>query len=207
MKEFSGADLTKIPDPDVNEAQYTLHKNYRPIVNNIVEFISNLSAAHLRMIDPEKGRRLGGFFKWLLYKRFESSITAYYLTLKRLAKRNQCIQDAIENRDVCCLDPDYEDDVEINFTFDFREKLENVIEKIKKGEGQEQLEILEDLKSDTALINNELKKLKPFCISDLCFENDYKLEELYKIIQKNKSNKILLFTQYKDTLKANKRIS
>ncbi len=202
LKEFSGADLTRIPDPDVNEAEYTLHENYKPIVNNIVDFISSLSAAHLRIVDPERGKRLGGFFKWLLYKRFESSITAYFLTLRRLAKKNECIQASIENRDICYLEPEYEDDININFDLDFKENIEKVIERIMKGESKEQLEILEDLKKDTKMIKKELEKLAPFAVSNLCFENDYKLEKLYNLIEKNKTKKILLFTQYKDTLKA-----
>lgn len=202
LKAFSGADLSMIPDPDVNEAEYTLHENYKPIVNGIVDFISSLSAAHLRIVDPERGKRLGGFFKWLLYKRFESSITAYFLTLRRLAKKNECIQAAIENRDICWLEPEFENDIDINFNLDFKENIEKVIEKIKKGEGKEQLEILEDLKNDTEMIKEELEKLQPFVTSNLCFKNDYKLEKLYNLIEKNRTKKILLFTQYKDTLKA-----
>lgn len=202
LKEFSGVDIRHIPDPDVNEAEYTLHQNYKPIVNGIVDFISNLTAAHLRIVDPERGIRLSGFFKWLLYKRFESSITAYYLTLKRLARKNERIVLAVENQDSSYLEPDYEDDININFNIDFRENIEKVISKIKRGEGQEHLAILDDLKRDTELVKQELQKLDPYAITTLRFENDYKLEELYKLLEGYKGRKILLFTQYRDTLKA-----
>jgi len=85
----------------------------------------------------------------LLYKRFESSITAYYLTLKRLARKNKCIMLAIEKRDPSYLEAEYEDDVDISFAIDFRENIEKVISKIKKGKGQEHLDILRDLEKDT----------------------------------------------------------
>ena len=202
LKELSGVDIREIPDPDVEETTYRLHQSYRPIVNGIVDFIRRLTAAHLRIIDPKKGVRLSGFFKWLLYKRFESSITAYYLTLKRLARKNELIESAIENRDASYLEEEYEDDIDINFTLDFKENIERVISKIERGEGKDHLDVLEDLWRDTELIKKELKKLEPYIKSDLLFENDFKLDNFFEILQKHKGKKILLFSQYKDTLKA-----
>ncbi|MHA1381321.1 MAG: helicase-related protein [Candidatus Helarchaeota archaeon] len=202
LKEFAGVDLRDIPDPEVFEASYSLHKNYKPIVNGIIDFISNLTAAHLRIIDPERGRRLGGFFKWLLYKRFESSITAYYLTLRRLARKNELIILAIENQDISYLEPEYEDDVDINFNLDFKENIAEIIDKINEKKNAEFLLLFNDLKKDTELIHKEIQKLEPYAISDLRFNNDYKLNKLKIIIENNKNKKILLFTQYYDTLMA-----
>jgi len=205
LKSFAGVDITKLADPDVKEIKYELDSRYKDVVNGIVEFITNLSAAHLRLLDPEKGIRLGGFFKWILYKRFESDISSYYLTLKRLSKKNSMIQLSVEKQNIKYLEEDEnEDEVDINFNIDFKEKLGEVIDKIKEGKGVEHLKILDELKRDTDLINKEIEKLEPFLkeSSDVLFKNDQKINQLRSIITTNKNKKILVFTEYKDTLRA-----
>jgi len=203
LKTFAGLDITKIADPDTHEVKYELDSRYKDVVNGIVEFISSLSAAHLRLLDPEKGVRLGGFFKWVLYKRFESDISSYYLTLKRLSKRNSMILLSVEKQNIKYLEDDeYEDDIDINFNIDFKEKLYEVIEIIKIGKGKEYLKILNELKSDIDLINNEIKKLEPFIKEDseILFINDQKINQLNTMLSLKKDKKILVFTEYKDTL-------
>ena len=209
LKAFFGVDITQIKDPNVKEATYELDSRYKDIVNSIVDFITSLSAAHLRLLDPEKGVRLGGFFKWILYKRFESDITAYYLTLKRISKRSTMVLNAVEKRNIKYLEEeeygdDDEDDTEVIFDLDFKDKLTKVIEKIDAGKGAEHLKILEDLKTDVNKINYQIEKLEPFLKegSELLFRNDQKLNQLNYIIRDNKDKKILIFTQYKDTLRA-----
>ncbi|VVB54969.1 putative ATP-dependent RNA helicase [uncultured archaeon] len=206
LKYFTGVDITNIPDPTVEGEVYVLHERYRPIVNGIVDFINSLSAAHLRIVDPEKGIRLGGFFKWVLYKRFESSIYAYYLTLTRLAKKNISIESAIQNRDIKYLEPEDEDDIPITFELDFKENLQKVIDKIKQGKGAEHLAILSELTKDRELIQEELKKLTPLLNKKQIFEDDKKLEKLEQTLREQKNKKILVFTEYKDTLKAIKQV-
>ncbi len=205
LKTFSGIDITKIKDPDVKEIKYELDSRYKDIVSGIVDFITSLSAAHLRLFDPEKGARLGGFFKWILYKRFESDISAYYLTLKRLSKKSTMILTAVEKQNTQYLEEDeYEDDIGINFDLDFKDKLIGVIEKIKAGKGAEHLQILDELKEDVDKINSEIQKLEPFLkeSSEILFKNDQKINQLSTILNYNKSKKILIFTEYRDTLLA-----
>ena len=205
LNSFAGADITKIADPEIKEIKYELDSRYKTVVDGIVEFITNLSAAHLRLLDPEKGIRLGGFFKWILYKRFESDISSYYLTLKRLSKKNSMIQLAIEKQDIRYLDDDeYEDDINTNFNIDYKEKLGQVIDKIKEGHGKEYLKILNELKNDTDLINKEINLISPFLKegSEILFKNDQKINQLHTLLTTHRNKKILIFTEYKDTLKA-----
>ena len=205
MKIFAGVAITKLADPNTNELKYELDSRYKDIVNGIVDFITNLSAAHLRLLDPEKGARLGGFFKWVLYKRFESDISSYYLTLKRLSKKNSMIHLSVEKQNVKYLeDEEYEDDINTTFDIDFKEKLSEVIDKIKSGKGEEHLKILDELKKDTELVNQEITKLEPFIKqgSEILFKNDQKINQLDSMIAQNKNKKILIFTEYKDTLRA-----
>ncbi len=205
LKTFSKVDITKIKDPDVEEIKYELDSRYKDIVNGIVNFINSLSAAHLRLLDPEKGVRLGGFFKWILYKRFESDISAYYLTLKRLSKKSTMILNAVEKQNTKYLEEEeYEDDIDINFDLDFKDKLIEVIEKIKAGKGTEHLKILDELKTDVKKINQQIQQLEPFLKKDseVLFKNDQKINQLNSVFKNNKNKKILIFTEYKDTLRA-----
>ncbi|MCX6748975.1 MAG: helicase-related protein [Candidatus Pacearchaeota archaeon] len=205
LKIFSKVDITKIKDPDVEEIKYELDTRYRDVVAGIVDFITSLSAAHLRLLDPEKGSRLGGFFKWVLYKRFESDISSYYLTLKRLSKKSTMILTAVEKKNTKYLEEDeYEDDIDINFDLDFKDRLNDVIEKIKLGEGAEHIKILSELERDIGLINKQIEKLNPFLKEgcEVLFKNDQKINQLSSILSSKKGKKILLFTEYKDTLRA-----
>ena len=56
------------------------------------------------------------------------------------------ILNAVEKQNTKYLeDEEYEDDIYINFDFDFKDKLIEVIEKIKAGKGSEHLKILDEL--------------------------------------------------------------
>lgn len=210
IKIFTGRDISKIPDPKVEESKYTLDEKYNETINGLIDFINSLTAAHLRVIDPEKGSRLGPFFKWVLYKRFESDISSFYLTLKRIQKKNQIISRAIETQDVSVLEMEEdieENDVEIIFSREYREKLSEVIEKIKKGQGKIHQNILEDLKNDTEKISNQIEKLRFFLqdTNKIIFIDDRKLSELLEIIRKRPKERFLIFTEYRDTLEAIKQ--
>ncbi len=203
LKSFTKVDITKLKDPKITEIKYELDQNYKDTVKEIVNFITSLTAAHLRLLDPEKGIRLGGFFKWILYKRFESDISAYYLTLKRLYKKSTMILNAVENKDTKYLKEDeYEDDTNINFNLDFEDKLKGIIEDIELSGPSKYSNILKDLKSDINNIKKQIEKLEPFIKenSKLLFKNDQKLNKLYSIVKSNNNKKILIFTEYKDTL-------
>ena len=213
LKSIYGVDIREINDPDVSEIRYELDSRYDDIIEGIVDFITSLSIAHLKILDPEKGIRLTGIFKWILYKRFESDISSYYLTLERLYKRNSLIIKAVSECDIKCLnrnlnelddDAEYEDDIEIKFQMNFREKLSNVIDKIANGNGLKELEILEELKNDTELIKLEIDKIRPLLKenSNILFKNDQKLNRLNYSINDNPNKNFLIFTQYADTLKA-----
>src|SRR5205814_2524747 len=52
VRLITGVDISKVPDPEVTEAVYSLSPDYKDIVNGIVDFVSSLTAAHLRIIEP-----------------------------------------------------------------------------------------------------------------------------------------------------------
>jgi superfamily II DNA or RNA helicase/HKD family nuclease len=204
IRAFTGIDISLIHDPDVYEIDYILDVKYKNIINGIVEFISNFTAANFRLFDPEKGAKLGGIFKWILYKRFESDISSYYLTLKRMYKRNTLILQAVDRRDTSVLlgQNMQEDEIDIKFDFDYIEKLAYVIHKIKSGDDQRYTRVLDDLKEDIRLVKQQLINLEVFLQSNtgLLFKDDKKLLRLLEQIKNNLPHKILIFTEYIDTL-------
>ena len=112
---------------------------------------------------------------------------------------------AVENKDTKYLEEEeYEEDIDINFDFEFKDRLTEVIDKIKAGKGSEHLRILEELKTDLEKINQQISSLEPFLKedSDILFKNDQKLNQLSTVFNDNKDKKILVFTEYKDTIKA-----
>jgi superfamily II DNA or RNA helicase len=203
INTFTGINISNIPDPEIEEIVYSLDKKYKFIVDGIVDFISDLSAANLRIIEPEKGSRLGGFFKWTLYKRFESDMSSYYLTLKRILKKNELILECIEKGTVEVLEEPYKGkEVDVSFDYEYKQKMEEVIKKIKSKD-QLYLQVLDDLRKDIKLITKEIDKLEVFLQSnnDLLFLDDKKLSTLLELIIMYKNKKLLIFTEYKDTLK------
>lgn len=115
------------------------------------------------------------------------------------------IRISVEKQNIKYLEDDEcDDDIDINFDIDFKEKLNEVIDKIKSGKGAEHLKILDELKRDTDLVNQEIQKIEPFLKdgSEILFQNDKKIDELNTILNNNKGKKLLIFTEYKDTLKA-----
>ena len=213
IRLFTGVDISSVPDPEVRELIYKLSSEYREVVNGIVDFIGGLKAAHLRIIEPEKGARLGSFFKWVLYKRFESDITSYYLTLARLLRKNRMILRAVKEKKIELLEDDGDEEdgesefealTSVTFNREYKERLSQVIVKIRKGNGKEYLSVLNELEEDTKKIKQELSKLLPLLVenSKMLFRNDHKLKVLKELIDDNKDRKILVFTEYKDTLRA-----
>jgi superfamily II DNA or RNA helicase len=210
LETLTNTDLSKILDPHVEEVSYSLDDKYKKIVNGIVDFIAELRNAHLRVLDPEKGNRLGPFFKWILYKRFESDISSYYLTLRRILKKNNMVLRVIETKNIKFLEldetleswDDTYDDIEVKFDKEFKLKLLNVIEKIKSGKGQQHLDVFNDLKHDIKLITEQIKNMEFFLQNseNILFNDDKKLSTLLDQIRKNKSKKVLIFTEYTDTL-------
>ena len=67
---FTGVDISTIPDPEITEVEYSLSPDYKDIVNGIIDFITGLKAAHLRIIEPEKGARLWAIFQMVTLQAF-----------------------------------------------------------------------------------------------------------------------------------------
>lgn len=106
--------------------------------------------------ERQSQRNLYDFMKRLLVKRFESSISAFYESVKRFKKLNEKALLMVERYKVFILDRDLMDDLEDEEEFElaleeYYKKLENPNETLKKKEYQilyEMSELKKDFKED-----------------------------------------------------------
>ncbi|OLS14528.1 MAG: helicase domain-containing protein [Promethearchaeota archaeon CR_4] len=208
LTRFTGIDIEQIPDPDVEEIEYPLHQDHMEILEGLPIFIREFKAAHLLLINPEKGANLQGIFKWILFKRFESDIYSYYITLRRLLQKEQRIQRALREQNINLLesqadeaDEEYGD---IDFNIDFRESLEWVIEDLACGKRRLDENVFHDLQEDIILLEEQVHLLAPLIAESGVFRQDAKIETLLDLIRKHTEGgrKLLIFSEYRDTVYA-----
>ena len=76
-------------EPKLVPLEYTLKgAKYKELFDGIVDFLDKLELAHLTFLNPDSARPLTGIYKHLLYKRLESSIHAFHVSIENL-KRSQ----------------------------------------------------------------------------------------------------------------------
>ncbi|MFN3976330.1 MAG: helicase-related protein [Aquificaceae bacterium] len=214
-----------IPMPEVKDPEpcfYELTEDQSKFYDKVIEFFKDCFKGaiyhpvdYLRQKEVDEFERLSqenlyNFMKKLLVKRFESSISAFYESVKRFKELNESALRMIEKYKVFILDRDLmevlEDEEEFKEALEeYYKKLENPEETIKKKKYQLIYQMSElneefekDIKSDKEFFE-ELEKE----IENLGFlEKDQKLEKLVEKIKEFKDNrKIVIFSEYVDTAK------
>jgi len=193
---------------EVKPQKYTFPKTYLSIYENISDFLVNLKVPHIALINESSGGILAGLYRVLLFKRLESSIYSFVKSLERLQSKEQDFLSEIKKegwekvrerrkKDVTAKEEALERDEEI---LDWIE-IEN------KEEKQEINSISQD--EVVEMINDDLKSIKEFMDGfiheikigkDEFSYDDPKLTKLREILRENKTNKVLIFTQYIDTV-------
>ncbi|MFN3599152.1 MAG: helicase-related protein [Aquificaceae bacterium] len=177
---------------------------FKGAIYHPVDYLKNKDVDEFEMISQ---RNLYDFMKRLLVKRFESSIFAFYESIKRFKELNENALQMIEEYQVFILDRDLMENLEDEEEFEdilkkYNLKLENPQETLQKKKYQILYKISElnkefakDIRSDMKFFEELEKKIK-----ELGFlEKDQKVEKLIEEIKKFKDRKILIFTEYVDT--------
>lgn len=161
----------------------------------------------------QQQRNLFDFMRRLLVKRFESSFGAFEKTIERFIHVHEIVLQFIENTDgKYILDRGlmekiylYDDDEILDVLYKFENDLlkkkipkNNTVYKINSF--QRKKEFLEDIQKDLALF----KRIKKEIAVEQLVENDPKRENILKkvrdILKQNPDRKIILFTEYVDTV-------
>ncbi|MDR3222265.1 MAG: phospholipase D-like domain-containing protein [Methanobrevibacter sp.] len=206
IKKYFADDLlllsgtTELLEPKVNKVVYSYPQEYIDEFFKILpSFLINLSYEYAKFKNDgenftyKEDLNLIAFYRWLLYKRSESSIYAFYKSLKTLKNKTELYLKFLENKIL--------DEKLVKNVHD-REIKKKLI-KTKKVYDENDIEfknrIIFSLKNDIDYIDEMTSKLDNLRIGHR-FKDDSKLELLKKLLIENQEKKCLIFTEYFDTL-------
>jgi superfamily II DNA or RNA helicase len=207
IKQYFSEDLIKLagtnelPEPEVRKEAYNYPKEYHYKFFDILpDFLYDLNYEHSKFrMDEKKGpiysedRNLIHMYKWLLYKRAESSLYSFYKSLKRLKEKLEIYKSYFENKMLTS-------DLSKIANKDLIERLllsKQIYDAFKDDNCRKT--VINNINQDIRSISKMLLELDH--LKDVAhFKDDTKLERLKKIMRNNSDKKCLIFTEFFDTL-------
>ena len=200
----------EFPERMLKTISYNIDETYNNLFDKIEKALKNLIYAKYNLwpyVKEEKRyneiylnlRKITGLLKGLhkvmLYKRLESSIFAFSETIRRLLSIHKRFYASLEANIIPAgeeaQDIIYREDIDIK---DLLEKLKEVSKKYRVDDFR-MGELKLDLKNDIAIFSDISEFLKRVPKS-----SDKKFDELVKILDKHKKEKLLIFSEYADTV-------
>ncbi len=190
--------------PKINPRQYAFPESYASIYTNIVGLLSNLSVPHMSLINENAGITLSGLYKILLFKRLESSIHAFAVSLKRLRSRELDLLKDIEENGWEETKKQRRNNTKYDLDFDNDPELEDIISnhsiRDDSTDSKSEQEVISMIKEDIRMIDDfTIKFINKIWKSGYKYD-DPKINQLNDIIRNNHGKKILIFSQYVDTV-------
>ena len=196
--------------PMIKPQKYTAGEKYTPLFEGLSELLTDLNLPHISLTNDSGGENLSGLYRILLFKRMESSIYSFTNSLERLLKKENEFLEEIEEygwekvrsrkrRPVDDAAEVGDDDDLVEFMPDYEEDKDEASEKNTDGRItdliKEDIELIEDFidRNISKIRSNELDKSYVFF--------DPKINKLMEIVKDNNTQKILIFSQYVDTVK------
>lgn len=148
------------------------------------------------------GKQLSGLMKILLFKRFESSVKSFYVTVSDMIERHERFVELIEKENIIAVG-DKSNQILLKYSEEDifgNEVLERLAElNVRYNADDFNIEeLIKDTKDDILLLK-ELKKIPQEIIDNPNLDD--KLQQLIKTIDKNKSKQILIFSEFTETVK------
>ncbi|MBE7437815.1 MAG: DEAD/DEAH box helicase family protein [Spirochaetales bacterium] len=84
-------------DPEVRRLAYAYSEKHHDLFENLSGFLTELHLPHIKLSNPESGSTLSGLFVLFLFKRIESSLYAFYMSLMNIKERERELQAAIHS--------------------------------------------------------------------------------------------------------------
>ncbi|MBU5690153.1 MAG: helicase-related protein [Candidatus Aenigmatarchaeota archaeon] len=190
LRKISGKE--KIENPEVFQVTYKYDEEIiRNIFDNIVPFLDNLNFEYTKLWEKEykEDKNLIWWYKWRLYKRLESSITAFKISLENILEKNIFLKEFLTK---VITNIKYEEKTNL-FSKERLENIKNTFLSLSKSKKEE---ILDRFKSDINFVNNMLKNIQ--MIQDLEVR-DEKINKLIEILEKEKKPTIV-FSESRDTV-------
>ena len=190
----------------IERALYEFPKTYLPIYENIRDFLTNLNLPHISLINELAGESLSGLYRILLFKRLESSIFSFVRSLELLKNKEDHLLEEISRygweetklrRKKNAYDNTFtpeEGDI------DLIDWIEEQSGKSESAEIQDEEHVTNMIKVDLNLIEKFVGTFIPKIRKEKYYYSDPKLDKLKDILSNIKGQKVIIFTQYIDTV-------
>jgi len=186
------ANVEDIETPDVFPVNYKYDEEIaRKIFDRVVPFLSKLNFEYTKLWEKEykEDKNLIWWYKWRLYKRLESSITAFRISLENILEKNKFLLKFLKK---VTTNPKYWKKT----TLFSKERLENIKSTFLSLSNLKRKKILERIKKDMILIEKMLQNIQE--IKNL-EERDEKIKKLFEILKKEQKPTII-FSESRDTV-------
>jgi len=186
------ANVEDIETPDVFPINYKYDEEIaRKIFDRVVPFLSKLNFEYTKLWEREykEDKNLIWWYKWRLYKRLESSITAFRISLKNILEKNKFLLGFLKK---VIANPKYRKKTAL-FS---KERLENIKSTFLSLSNLKRKKILERIEKDIALIEKMLQNIQE--IKNL-EERDEKIKRLLEILEKE-GKPTIIFSESRDTV-------
>ena len=190
--------------PKINPVRYESTDEYVSMYDDVKILLDGLNVPHISMINKNSGQTLSGLYRILLFKRLESSIYSFVISLERLKEKEITLLDEIQKYGWDTIRKQrqkehnksaIEDDDELA---DWIE--EYTIEADNDQNMQEDIELMikNDLQQIDNFFNIHIDRIRS---DDATYDyHDPKINKLKEILESNQGKKILIFSQYVDTV-------
>jgi len=186
------ANVEDIESPDVFPVSYRYDEEIaRKIFDRVVPFLGKLDFEYTKLWEKEykEDKNLIWWYKWRLYKRLESSITAFRISLANILEKNKFLMKFLQK---VATKPKYKKRTSL-FS---KERLENIRDTFLALPSSKKKRILKRIEKDIDLIEKMIQNIEE--IKNL-EERDEKIKRLIKIIEKEKKP-TLIFSESRDTV-------
>jgi len=186
------ANVENIENPDVFPVNYKYDEEIASkIFDKVVPFLSKLNFEYTKLWEGEykEDKNLIWWYKWRLYKRLESSITAFRISLKNILDKNKFLFEFLRK---VITNPKYSKKTGL-FS---KERLENIKNTFLSLLNSKRKKILERIEKDIALIKKMLDSIEEIKYLE---ERDEKIKKLIEILEKERKP-TLIFSESRDTV-------
>lgn len=203
-------------DPKVEKKHYQYDATYREMFEALPDFIASLHLPHI-ILSNKSGRQLGVLFQLRLFKRIESSLYAFYISLQNVVARSAELSQLINNKGLEKVLEDFnkklmereEDLLSVQEEELYFEEIDSAL--IEEGETKNDAEfrtqvkaadVLQWIDEDTKAIRDFIKKYLEPRMRDKnnpLSLRDEKVDSFLEQLASERWNKALVFTEFRAT--------
>ena len=186
------ANVEDIESPDIFPVKYKYDEEIaKKIFDEVVPFLSKLNFEYTKLWEKEykEDKNLIWWYKWRLYKRLESSLTAFKISLKKILDKNNFLCNFLKK---VIKNPKFTEKTNL-FSNERLENIKNTFISLTKIEKKK---TLKRIKKDILLIKKMLQNIHQ--IKNL-ESRDEKIRKLIEILDKEKKP-TLIFSESRDTV-------